>query len=44
MTLVGVMRIKYSDQVELRPSRFVDVAAYTEWCERADAWAGVQNV
>jgi hypothetical protein len=43
MTLVGVMRIKYSDYVELRPSRFVDVAAYAECCERADKWAGNQS-
>jgi hypothetical protein len=43
MTLVGVMRIKYSDYVELRPSRFVDVAAYAEWCVRADKWAGNQS-
>ena len=43
MTLVGVMRIKYSDHVELRPSRFSDPAGYLAWCFRADKWAGEQS-
>lgn len=43
MTLVGVMRIKYSEQVELRPSRFSDPAGYLAWCVRADKWAGEKS-
>jgi hypothetical protein len=43
MTLVGVMRIKYSEQVELRPSRFSNPGYYLAWCVRADKWAGEQS-
>ena len=39
MTHIGVMRIKYSEQVEIRPSRFLQPHLYIEWCERADQWA-----
>lgn len=38
MTGVGVIRERYSREVELRPSRFADPAAYKAWCARADAW------
>lgn len=38
MTITGVMRLKYAE-LEARPSRFYDVAAYQAWCVRADKWA-----
>jgi len=42
MTQVGVMRERYSREVEPRPSRFAGMAGiqkYREWAARADAWA-----
>jgi hypothetical protein len=38
VTGVGVSRERYSREVEPRPSRFADPAAYKAWCARADAW------
>ena len=38
MTNTGVMRLKYAE-LEARPSRFFNVAAYKAWCMRADKWA-----
>ena len=37
MTRIGVMRERYSAEVELHPSIFSE--AYTAWCARADLWA-----
>jgi len=39
MTIIGIMRERYSHEVEPRPSRFTDPAAYAAWAARADAWA-----
>jgi hypothetical protein len=42
MTSTGVMRLRYSKEVEAAPSRFADPAVHRAWCARADAWAAEQ--
>lgn len=43
MTRTGEMRERYSQEVEPRPSRFIDPGAYREWADRADAWTREQD-
>ncbi|WP_175627625.1 hypothetical protein [Microbacterium sp. CSI-V] len=43
MTTVGENRQRYALEVERRPSRYFEPAAYREWCERADRWAAANE-
>jgi hypothetical protein len=43
MTRTGVLRERYSSEIEARPSRFSNPARYAAWTARADAWAATPD-